>query len=188
MATDLTASSEADLPDHYEVVDGQVVELPPMSGFASEVANRIRDELAYYARASRTGRTRNDMLFRLPLPEDGARNRQPDAAYISFDRWPESRPMPRRGNPVDVVPDVAVEVVSPTDYAEDLFAKVDEYLRAGVRLVWVVFPTLRQVYAFTGPTALRVFGADAELDGGDVLPGFRVPVASLIPPVVPDAE
>ena len=80
MATDLASTPEADLPDHYEVVYGRVVELPPMSGFASEVANRIRDELAAYARASRTGRTRNDMLFSLPLPDDAARNRAPDAA------------------------------------------------------------------------------------------------------------
>ena len=186
MSTVVEPLSEADLPDHYEVVNGQIVELPPMSGFAAEVANRIRDELGFYARSSRTGRTRNDMLFRIPLPEDPGRNREPDAAFITYARWPESRPMPFRGNPVDVVPDVMVEVVSPTDDGEDLLAKVHEYLRAGVRLVWLVFPGQRELYAYTAPTAVRIYSAADELDGGDVLPGFRAPMASFFPAVAPD--
>ncbi|MBA4066015.1 MAG: Uma2 family endonuclease [Isosphaera sp.] len=182
MSTVIDAVAEADLPDRYEVVNGQVVEVPPMSLFASEVANRIRDELAAYARSSGRGRARNDMLFRMPLPDDGTRNRAPDVAFITFDRWPQDRPLPTRGNPADVVPNLVVEVASPTDEGEDLIAKAHEYLRAGVELVWVVYPRLRQLYAYTAVvTAPRVLTESDALDGGAVLPGFSVPMAPLFP-------
>lgn len=171
------------LPERYEVVNGEVVEVAPMSGFAAEVANRIRDELSHHARAARSGRARMDMLFRLPLPEDRHRNREPDAAFVSFARWPEDRPLPYRGNAVDVVPDLVVEVASPTDPAEDVLATAHEYLRAGATLVWVVYPRVRQVYAYTSVGgAPRVYGEADTLGAGDVLPGFGVPVAVLFPP------
>jgi Uma2 family endonuclease len=123
---------EATLPARYEVVNGHIVEIASLSAFASEIANRLRDHLSVYALRTNSGRTRMDMLFRLPLAEDDARNREPDLAFIKFDRWPQDRPMPYRGNPIDVVPNLAVEVVSPTNYAEDVAAKAHEYLRAGV--------------------------------------------------------
>jgi Uma2 family endonuclease len=186
MSIALEPKAEPKLPHRYEVVNGQIVELPPMSGFASEVANRVRDELSAYGRSSRLGRPRMDMLFRVPLAADKTRNRRPDVAFISFDRWPEGRPMPYRGNPVDIVPDVAVEVASPTDEAEDLLEKAHEYLEAGARLVWLVYPRARVVHAYESPTAVRVFTAADELDAGTVLPGFRVPMAQLFPPAIPE--
>ena len=159
-----------------------------MSGFASEVANRIQDELAAHCRLSRLGRSRMDMLFHVPLRSDPRRNRRPDVAFISFDRWPDDRPMPYRGNPVDVVPDLIVEVVSPTDEADDLVAKAHEYLEAGTRLVWLVYPRSRVVHAYTSPTAVRVFTAADELVAEPILPGFRVPMAHLFPPAIPEPE
>lgn len=171
------------LPDRYEVIDGEIVEKLPMSAFAAEVANRIHDELVVYARSSKKGRARMDMLFRIPLAEDKTRNRSPDAAFISFARWPENRPMPYRGNPVDVVPDLMVEVASPTDEAEDLLAKAFEYLDAGARLVWVAYPLLKVVYAFESRTKQRQFFENDDLDGGEILPGFRVAMATLFPAI-----
>jgi len=188
MSIALESESELKLPDRYEMVNGEVVEIPPMSGFASEVANRIHKHLVRYEDASHLGRPRMDMLFRLPLVADQSRNRRPDVAFISFERWPEGRPMPYRRNPVDVVPDLMVEVASPTDDAEDLVAKAHEYLAAGARLVWVVYPRSRVVYAYESPTAVRVFTVSDDLIGGTVLPGFRVPMAQLFPPAIPEPE
>lgn len=177
------------LPDRYEVVNGQAMEIAPMNAFASEIANRLRDRLTAHALRANNGRARNDMLFRIPQAEDQTRNRAPDVAFISFDRWPEDRPMPYRGNPIDVVPNVAIEVVSPTDDAEDVFAKADEYLRGGVELVWVIFPRLRHLYAYTAPNvAPQLFTAADTLDGGTVLPGFTVPMAGLFPAMAEEPE
>jgi Uma2 family endonuclease len=191
MATVLDPTTDIPLPDRYEVVNGEVVEKPPMSWLAREVANRLRDELVVYGRASGRGRPRNDMLFRVPLPGDRGRSREPDVAFITFDRWPNDRPLPEEGDPADVVPNLMVEVVSPTDKAEDLVAKAYEYLRAGGELVWVIYPRVRQLYAYTAVgTAPRLYTDADTLDGGAVLPGFSVPIAGLFPPTAdpPDGE
>ena len=182
MSTAIDPTSEAKLPDRYEVVYGQVVEIPPMSAIASEFANRLRDQLVVYATRANNGRARMDMLFGIPQGDDPTRNREPDVAFISFERWPENRPLPYRGNPVDVVPNLVVEVASPTDEAEDLIAKAHEYLRAGAELVWVVFPRVRQLYAYTAVGAApRLFAETDTLDAGAVLPGFSIPLAPLFP-------
>jgi Uma2 family endonuclease len=80
-----------------------------------------------------------------------------------------------------LAPDLAVEVVSPNDYGREIEEKVDDYLRAGVPLVWVVYPEIRVVHVYRGDgTAGRFRGAD-ELSGEDVLPGFRCKVDDLFP-------
>jgi Uma2 family endonuclease len=182
MSTVIDATAEAKLPDRYEVVNGQIVEIKPMSGFASEVANRLHARLTAHGERQNSGRSRMDMLFRVPLPEDPTRNRKPDVAFITFERWPEKRPLPYRGNPIDIVPNLVVEVASPTDSSEDLIIKAHEYLRAGAEMVWVIFPRVRQLYAYTAVGAApRLFTETDTLDAGTVLPGFTIPMAPLFP-------
>jgi Uma2 family endonuclease len=173
--------TEVDLPDRYEVINGEIVEVPPMSWFASEVANRLRDELGAFAQSSSSGRSRSDMLFHVPFPEDPTRNRRPDVAFISYDRWPRNRALPYRGNAADVVPDLIVEVASPTDEAEELLIKVNQYLEAGVRLVWVVYPKLHILDAYESKNKPHRFFEEDELTGGPVLPGFKVAMSTLFP-------
>jgi Uma2 family endonuclease len=179
---------EPQLPEQYEVVDGEVIERACPSAYASEVANRIADVLATDADRTHFGRARLAMLYRIPIPGDANRQRFPSVTFTTFDRWPEGRPMPYRGNPVDVVPDLIVEVASPTDDGEDLVAKAHEYLEAGARLVWLVYPRSRVVYAYTSPTTVRVFTVADELVAEPVLPGFHVPMAQLFPEVIPEPE
>ncbi len=189
MATVLDAPPEVRLPDHYEVVYGRIVELPPMSFYAREVAAILNNRLTVYLLANDIGRSRVEMQFRIPQPDDPGRDRQPDAVFVSYDRWPRDRPLPFTGRALDVVPDLCVEVVSPTDGAEDVLAKAHEYLRAGARLVWVVFPGARQLYAYDRPdTPPRLFTAADDLDGGDILPGFTAPMAVLFPPRIAEPE
>ena len=77
------------------------------------------------------------------------------------------------------MPDLAVEVLSPSDHAEDILAKVAEYFRAGVRLVWVVSPVMGLVLVFDGPDRVRMVAPAGTLDGGEVLPEFRLPLDDL---------
>ncbi len=171
--------------ERYEIIDGKRVEMPPVSAFAVRVAAWIVFEINTFARANKLGEAVPEMLFRLPLPR--SRNRRPDGAFISYKRWPKGRPQPGRDNAWDVVPDLVIEAVSPTDHAEELLIKVEEYFRAGVSLVWVVYPNLRLIHIYESMTRIRVATAADELDGGAVLPGFRIAVASLFPEVVPEA-
>ncbi len=77
------------------------------------------------------------------------------------------------------MPDLAVEVVSPTNTAVEVIGKVQEYFGAGVRRVWVVYPTVRQVYDYNDPASVRILRDTDALDGDPVLPGLRLPVADL---------
>jgi Uma2 family endonuclease len=119
-----------------------------------------------------------EMLFRLPLAT--ARNRRPDGAFVTYGRWPKGRPVPT-DNAWDVVPDLAVEVTSPTDLADEIMQKIVEYFQAGVRLVWLVYAQHQLVYVYDSPTRVRILTRDDELDGGPVLPDFRLPLAELFP-------
>src|SRR5207253_5803662 len=111
----------------YEIIDGQRVEIPPMSAYATLIAFQLTSYLNEFARVRNLGRAVTEILIHLPLPED--RNRRPDGIFVSYQRWPKGQPIPEDDNAWSVVPDLVIEVVSPTDLAEDLLAKVEEYFR-----------------------------------------------------------
>jgi Uma2 family endonuclease len=167
----------ADEEPLFEIIDGQRVELPPMSYYAVLVATRLVAEIQQFAKAHDLGRAVSEGLFHLALPID--RNRRPDLAFVSYARWPKDRPLNKGENAWDVTPDLAVEVVSPTDYAEELMTKIDEYFRAGVRLVWVIFPAHGLVHVYESWTTVRILTRADTLDGGAVVPGFQLPLREL---------
>lgn len=169
----------------YEILDGVRVELPPMSTLSSLVASEIQTSLGAYGRNQKNGRAAVEMLIRLPGPR--VRNRRTDVMFVSYERWPADRPIPATGNAWDVVPDLAVEVISPTDLADEVMEKVAEYLAAGVRLVWVIYPRLQIIHIFDAAGQIRKLAHADVLDGGNVLPGFRQLIAELFPPVEPSA-
>lgn len=168
------------VPDNdafYEIIDGERVELPPMSIYSSWIANWLLSFLNEFARARSLRVAVGEMLFRFPPPV--GRSRRPDVAWVSYERWSKDRPMPLEGNAWEVVPDLAVEVISPSDLAEEVLDKLLEYFRAGVRLVWVVYPVQRVIYAYQSPTQVRILTGADELDGGSVLPAFRLALSVL---------
>ena len=78
-----------------------------------------------------------------------------------------------------MVPDLAVEVVSESNSAQEVIQKVVDYLSGGSRLVWVVYPDVKQVHVYTDLTSARILTEPAELDGGDLVPGFRLSLTEL---------
>ncbi len=176
------------LPDRYEVVFGEIREWRQMSDYAGGIANLLNRAVCRFLDANDLGDSGVERGYRIPLPEDANRNRIPDWSFVSYERWAKDRPFPFTGNFRDVVPDIATEVVSPNDPADELLVKVREYLRGGVRLVWVVYPAAREVHAYRPDSRdVRVYLAADELDAGDILPGFRTPVGPLFPPTEPAA-
>lgn len=160
----------------YEVVAGRFVEKPPMGAYEGEIASLLLEFLAPFVRAHRLGKVVAEVLFRI----DPAANlqRRPDVAFISDARWPRNRRAPEDAA-WDVIPDLAIEVVSPTNTAGEVVARVREYFQAGVRRIWVVYPSERLVYVHETSRAISVLHVGDELDGGDLLPGFRLPLATL---------
>jgi Uma2 family endonuclease len=160
----------------YEVVNGQYVELSPMSTLAGMLATQLVVELGTFSSTHSLGRVACEVLFGLN-PENTLR-RRPDVAFVSYQRWAQNRVVPL-GDPWPVVPNLAVEVVSPSDLAEQLLEKLVEYFQAGVELVWVVYPQLSLVYVYESLHKVHGLGRQDELDGSSVLPGFRLSLARL---------
>jgi Uma2 family endonuclease len=79
----------------------------------------------------------------------------------------------------ELAPDLAVEVLSPSDSPRHMLDKVGEYLQAGVRLVWLIDPAKRHAVVYRSMTTVHEIGTDGVLDGEDVLPGFRYPLAGI---------
>jgi len=98
--------------------------------------------------------------------------RAPDVAFVRAERVPAEDPLGYFQGP----PDLAVEVLSPNDRASDVIAKVQDWLGSGCRLVWVVDPESRTVSAYRSRTEIMVLGTSDTLTGGDVLPGFSLPL------------
>jgi Uma2 family endonuclease len=166
----------SDDDEHYEIVDGRRVVTPRMGTYETDVANELNGHLGHFARTNGLGKAVIEMLFRIDAARD--LQRRPDVAFVSYQRWPRGR-RAAPNDAWDVVPDIAVEVISPTNTATEVLVKVRDYFQAGVRLVWVVYPVEGEVYAYGSPTAIRVLQRGDELDGGAVLPGFRLPLATL---------
>jgi Uma2 family endonuclease len=173
---DLPSVREVDDDVRYEVVNGQRVELPPMSAFETVLATVLSYHLCNFAMPKALGRVATETLFRLSALGD--EERRPDVAFVSYDRWPRNRRVPRLAA-WDVVPNLAVEVVSPTNTGDQIVTKIREYFQAGVERVWVIYPAEEQVYVYSSPTQPRVLTRVDELDGETVLPGFRRPIAAL---------
>jgi Uma2 family endonuclease len=165
----------------YELVGGVLVRMP-FSGYeASNMAARLLARLAIFVEDHELGDvTGADGGFR-PDPEHPRDTElAPDVAFVRADRLP-SRTSPEYAKALRLAPDLAVEVVSPSQSRRDLAAKARLFLSFGTRLVWVVLPKQRQVDVFRigsdEPSA--TLGIDDTLDGEDVVPGFSYPVAAL---------
>jgi Uma2 family endonuclease len=161
----------------YEVVNGQKVELPPMSIYANRVAGKLFVRLDVHTEGNRLGMVVTEALFILDPVNDI--RRRPDVAFVSAEKWPIERPLPETGD-WEIIPDLAVEVISPNETFEDVLAKMREYFHFGVRQVWIVSPLHQVIYIYDSPTTSpRLLTAADELDGGALLPGLRLPVGSL---------
>jgi Uma2 family endonuclease len=162
-------------PEHadarLEYVGGEIVEVGSNS-YASEVAARILIKIGIYREANPIGRvTGAEGGYQV-----GDERYIPDVAFVSQARQPE--PSHEAYNPV--APDLAVEVLSPSDWADVVRLKVAGYLAAGT-VVWIVDPAARPVEVYVpGRTGHRL-GVDDTLAGGEVLPGFALAVQDVFP-------
>jgi Uma2 family endonuclease len=145
------------------------------------VASTLLVILGDFVRGHRLGKVVSETLFLLDKTAD--LKRRPDLAFVSRERWPRG---PRPTAEWDVVPDLAVEVISPTNTAKEVLDKIGEYFATGVRRVWVAYCEQQLVYVYRSPKAIQVLGHEDALDGEDVIPGFRLPLATLFEDLVED--
>jgi Uma2 family endonuclease len=160
----------------FELVKGQLVEMSPAGGIHGDIASELNMHIRLfvkqhnlgYVSAAETGY----ILF--TDPDEGDTVRAPDVAFVQKERLPRGFP----AGYIPLAPDLAVEVVSPNDKAGEIEEKIADYLRAGVRLAWFVYPKSKSVHVYTSETIERL-NTDDTLDGRDVLPGFQLVVRNL---------
>jgi Uma2 family endonuclease len=161
---------------HYEIVNGERLELPPMGAYQSVLASFLVHNLGSFAWTNDLGRVVSETLFQ--LDREGKLQRRPDAAFVSFKRWPKKRRVPD-SSAWDVIPELAIEVNSPSNTANEILQKILDYFNAGVLCVWVIYPSAGQVYVYSSPTETVILTTKDHLEGGSILPGFRFPINQL---------
>ena len=155
----------------YELRQGELIRMVPPGLDHGRFGGRLYRPLADHVEARELGEVTFEFGFRLSPDPDTVR--APDVAFF---RGGRVEPIGSHPGYVEGAPDLAVEVVSPNDTAADVREKVADYLSAGTRLVWLVYPRVRTVtiYRANGTVEERTVGQS--LDGEDVVPGFSIPV------------
>jgi len=161
----------------YEIVDNEVRELPPMGARETLLASVLFRILSNFAWDHALGQVVSEMLFLL-IPVTNLQ-RRPDLAFVSFERWPRGRPVPK-GPAWEVVPNLAIEVVSPSNLADKVMEKIEDYFSAGVQRVWVIYPEIAKLYDYDSPTSVKILTPDKLLEGGDILPGLQLPLTEIL--------
>ena len=160
----------------YELVDGQLQELN-VSYMSSYMAGEFYAVLRAFVRQHNLGWVAPEGTSFRCFADDATRVRRADTAFHARGRWGIEQA--RTAGHCPVVPDLVVEVVSPNDLADDVVVKRTQWLDAGARLVWIVFPLAAEVHAYPAEGGAILFRSGDELTADPVLPGFRVPVAEL---------
>lgn len=104
--------------------------------------------------------------------------RRPDIAYVSRERWPLETSVPIEGD-WEVIPDLALEVVSPNDTARAVEDKVDEYFQHGVTQVQVLHPSSQRLYLYRSPNAVQVFMPPQDVTCPELFPGWQLSLQEL---------
>jgi Uma2 family endonuclease len=174
----ITADDLLAMPDdgrRWELDRGVLREMNPSSYRSSKIAGRVNAALSAFVEAHGLG----DVV----APEAGFRFERdpdvvlsPDGAFIRADRVPPDDAQDRFA---EVAPDLVVEVNSPTDRPADVQAKVERYLGYGVVEIWVVDPPSRSITRFRRECAPQIVREPDVLDGGEMLPGFRLDLTAL---------
>ncbi len=165
--------------DRYELVYGQLVE-KQLSTWANYVAGRLYRRVDAFAEAKQSGWVLPEGTSFQCFRDAPNRVRRADVSFIQRDRM--SLEQATVEGHCSVVPDLTTEVMSPNDVAYKVDKKVQEWLRAGVRLVWVVNPQARTIEVHRVKELGTILREQDVLDGEDVLPGFRCAVRELFEP------
>jgi Uma2 family endonuclease len=154
---------------YCELKRGRVVPMPPPKYRHGILVARMAFFLQQYLSKSSSGVVMTESGVQTESDPDTVRG--PDASYMSAERYSQVRTQDRYPT---LMPEICVEVMSPSDTWPRLKEKVNEYLAAGALLVWVIDGEGRKVHVFAKAAAEQVLGESDLLDGGQALPGFTL--------------
>ena len=155
--------------DGYEYVKGELVPMSPPTRIHSKISVKVIRYLDRYVDEHQLGEVHVEATFQV-----GERGLKPDVAFVSTPRLDGDENI---GFPIP--PDLAIEVVSPSDVQWRVVDKAFAYLDAGTRLVWVLDPRSKTVTVYRSESDIALLTLEATLTGEDVVPGFACPVSQL---------
>ncbi|VAW31850.1 hypothetical protein MNBD_CHLOROFLEXI01-4211 [hydrothermal vent metagenome] len=168
----MTAEELAKLPPEQnrgELIRGEFFSMSPAGHSHGSIASNILSFIAVFVREHRLGKTyAAETGFLLTKNPDTVR--APDAAFVRAERLASQ---PAVGF-FDGPPDLAVEVISPSETINDVESKVIDYLEAGTELIWLIYPRIQTVTIYRSLTDVEILTIDDLLDGGKLLSGFSV--------------
>ena len=153
----------------YEYIKGELIPIPPTSVEHGKISTNLFLPLGMYVRENQLGDIFMDTGFKV-----GERLLIPDIAFLTIDRFPDDT-----SKACPVSPDLAVEVVSPSDTLRRIEDKVFAYLEAGTQLVWVISPGSKTVTVYRSDTEITTVTRNETLSGEEVVKGFTCQVAEL---------
>lgn len=158
----------------YELIQGELMMMAPAGPKHGKYASRLDRAIGNHVETHDLGEAYTaEPGFQLEA--DPLTIRAPDVAFVQRSRIPEGEP----AGFWPLAPDLVVEIIFPSETARDIHEKVDDYLRAGTRLIWLVYPDNKTVMEYRAPEQARVLTVNENLEGGDVLPGFQYPLKQL---------
>lgn len=173
-----TAADVERLPEdeRFELIRGERRDVSPTTGQHARIQTRLARFMDAYADERKLGAVYTEGGFLISQNPDTLQ--APDVAFVQIGRIlieeEDAGFMP-------LVPDLAVEILSPGDRTSETLEKVRAYLDAGVLAVWVIDPKRQRVTIWKSDLTVQELQTGETLDGGEVLPGFQVPVADLFP-------
>jgi Uma2 family endonuclease len=171
-AMDVSTEIALDPDKEYEIIHGSPEEKEMGSARHGGIGARLIARLSWHVEDRNLGGVYGPDTTYLV----GGNDRLPDVSFVSASRIPED------GEPEGkwlVAPDLAVEIISPTDLYEKVVGKVEDYLKAGVKQVWLISPEHRTVTIYSSLTQTVILTDGDDLPGGDVVPDFTCRVAEL---------
>lgn len=171
---DLLALSGED--NRYELIQGALIVMSPATPVQGRFAMSLSFALYDYVRQQQLGEVYvSEPGFELqPKPEQIIRS--PDVAFVRKENIP---PLDEEEGFWKIAPDLVVEIISPSETAISIQNKVTDYLTAGVRLIWIVYPKSQTVVEYKSASQIRQLNLNDSLEGSDVIPGFSYPIRDL---------
>jgi Uma2 family endonuclease len=174
----LTAEEFETLADdgkRYELIDGELREMAPTVNWHGEVEINLGTLLHVHVRAQGLGRVScGEVLFVVRRNPD--RVRAADIAFIRRERVP---PLEARQHIMEAIPDLVVEILSQHDTVAEVSDRIDDWLGAGVQMLWIVDPFRRTVTVYQPDHDPTLLGEHGVLESDPVVSGFRCPVAEI---------
>lgn len=167
----------------FELLEGEIIPMSPSVSGPSYLANKLAQFINFYAIPKGLGEAVVEMVFVLgDDPQWVKGSRVPDVMYLQtarFAAYKQANPN-WQAEPLRLIPDLVVEVMSPTDRFVTIHEKVQLYLKDGVKMVWVIEPERRTVSIPVPDSKLYTVLTEADkLSGGEVIPGFEIEIAAL---------